>query len=74
VPSGVGIAAVSSMGSLGFLLGPPLIGFLGQAVSLPWALGILVLGAAAVFALARRATGGAQTSVDFATAPVQNSR
>ena len=60
VPSGVGIAAVSSMGSLGFLAGPPLIGFIAQAVSLPWALSILCLGAVAVFALAARATGGAR--------------
>jgi fucose permease len=57
VPSGVGIAAVSSMGSLGFLVGPPLIGFIAQAVSLPWALATLILGALAVFALARRAAG-----------------
>jgi predicted MFS family arabinose efflux permease len=59
VPSGPSIAAVSSMGSLGFLAGPPVIGFLADAVSLPWALGSLVLGAAAVFALAGRAAGGA---------------
>jgi fucose permease len=53
---GPGIAAVSSMGSLGFLAGPPFIGFLADAVSLPWALATLILGALAVFALARRAT------------------
>jgi fucose permease len=53
---GAGIAAVSSMGSLGFLAGPPIIGFLADATSLPWALASLVLGAVAVFALARRAT------------------
>ena len=56
-PAGPGIAAVSSMGSLGFLAGPPFIGFLADAVSLPWALGTLVLGALAVLVLARRATG-----------------
>jgi predicted MFS family arabinose efflux permease len=54
---GPAIAAVSSMGSLGFLAGPPLIGFMADVISLPWALGSLTLGAAAVFALARRATG-----------------
>jgi fucose permease len=80
VPSGVGIAAVSSMGSLGFLAGPPLIGFVAQAASLPWALSLLVLGALAVFALARRATGAPRhTMADLATSPrpsptVQNSR
>jgi fucose permease len=56
-PPGPGIAAVSSMGSLGFLAGPPLIGFLADAISLPWALATLILGAVVVFALARRATG-----------------
>ncbi|HWT24600.1 MAG TPA: MFS transporter [Solirubrobacteraceae bacterium] len=53
---GPGIAAVSSMGSLGFLAGPPFIGMLADAVSLPLALATLVLGAVAVFALAQRAT------------------
>ena len=56
-PPGPGIAAVSSMGSLGFLAGPPVIGFLADVVSLPWALAILILGAVAVFLLAERATG-----------------
>ena len=56
-PPGPGIAAVSSMGSLGFLAGPPVIGFLADATSLPWALSTLILGAVAVFLLARRATG-----------------
>ena len=56
-PPGPGIAAVSSMGSLGFLAGPPLIGFVADAISLPWALAMLILGAAVVFALARRAAG-----------------
>jgi MFS family permease len=55
-PPGPGIAAVSSMGSLGFLAGPPVIGVLADAVSLPWALSTLILGAIVVFALARRAT------------------
>jgi hypothetical protein len=43
------------MGSLGFLAGPPVIGFVADAASLPWALSGLIVGAAAVFALARRA-------------------
>jgi HAD superfamily hydrolase (TIGR01509 family) len=57
VASGPGIAAVSSMGSFGFLVGPPLIGFVADAVSLAWALSLLILGAVAVFVLARRAAG-----------------
>jgi MFS transporter len=56
-PEGPAIAAVSSMGSLGFLAGPPLIGFLAAATTLPWALATLVPGAVALFALARRAAG-----------------
>ena len=56
-PPGPGIAAVSSLGSLGFLAGPPFIGVLADAISLPWALATLILGAIAVFALARRAAG-----------------
>ena len=56
--AGPGIAAVSSMGSMGFLAGPPLIGIMADVVSLPWALAALILGAAAVLAMARRATGG----------------
>jgi fucose permease len=59
-PPGPGIAAVSSMGSLGFLAGPPFIGFLADAASLPWALATLIAGAAVVFALARRANAHTQ--------------
>jgi fucose permease len=62
-PPGPGIAAVSSMGSLGFLAGPPFIGFLADAVSLPVALGMLILGAVAVFVLAERATGRSAAGV-----------
>ncbi len=54
---GPGIAAVSSMGSLGFLAGPPVFGFIADATSLPWSLSLLILGAVAVFVLARRAAG-----------------
>jgi HAD superfamily hydrolase (TIGR01509 family) len=64
--AGAGIAAVSSMGSFGFLIGPPIIGVLADAVSLPWALATLVLGAVAVFVLARRAAGTPQEPETFA--------
>lgn len=56
-PSGVAIAAVASVGSLGFLIGPPIIGALAQTTTLPWALATLTIGATAVFALAHRAVG-----------------
>jgi predicted MFS family arabinose efflux permease len=54
---GPGIAAVSSTGSIGFLVGPPVIGFLAGATTLLWALAVLVPAAVAVGLLARRAAG-----------------
>jgi fucose permease len=67
-PPGPGIAAVSSMGSLGFLAGPPVIGVLADAVSLPWALSLLILGALVVLALAARATGRSRPEAEPAVA------
>jgi len=58
--SGPSIAAVSSMGSLGFLVGPPFIGFLAEATSLPLALTSLCAATAAVAVLAPRVTGPAK--------------
>jgi fucose permease len=52
--SGPSIAAVSSMGSLGFLVGPPFLGILADATSLPWALTSLVVATAIVALLAGR--------------------
>jgi hypothetical protein len=57
--SGPNIAAVSSVGSLGFLAGPPFIGFLADATSLPLALGTLCLGLAVVTVAARAIGNGA---------------
>ena len=64
--AGPAIAAVASMGSFGFLIGPPIIGVLADAVSLPWALTTLILAAAVVFALARRAAGEPEAPETFA--------
>ena len=47
--AGAALAAVSTIGFLGFLVGPPLIGFIAQAVSLRWSftlIGILGFGTA----------------------------
>ncbi|MEO6837186.1 MAG: MFS transporter [Ginsengibacter sp.] len=47
--AGAALAAVSTIGFLGFLIGPPLIGFIAQAVSLRWSftlIGILGFGTA----------------------------
>jgi predicted MFS family arabinose efflux permease len=57
--SGPSIAAVSSMGSLGFLVGPPFIGILADATSLPLALSTLVAATGTVALLAGRVTGRA---------------
>jgi fucose permease len=55
--SGPSIAAVSSMGSLGFLVGPPFIGFLAEWTSLPAALTSLCVATATVALLASRVIG-----------------
>ena len=41
--AGRGIAAMASFGYTGFLIGPPLIGWLAEATDLRWALGVLPL-------------------------------
>lgn len=48
---GRGIAQVATIGYGGFLLGPPLIGFLAQHSGLPAALGLAVAGSALVAGL-----------------------
>ena len=48
LPPGVGIAAVASAGYLGFLAGPPAIGFVAEAAGLRVSFGILVALAALV--------------------------
>lgn len=50
-----GIAGVASFGYLGFLSGPPMIGAVAQVASLPVALCLVALFAAALAVLARRA-------------------
>lgn len=52
ITAGVGIAAVSSMGYLGFMAGPPAIGGMAELTGLPVSLSLLVLLAAVVAALA----------------------
>jgi predicted MFS family arabinose efflux permease len=55
VPTGPALAAVSSLGYLGFLAGPPLIGTVAQLTSLPLACGLLVAAGLLVFLLASSA-------------------
>jgi len=40
---GIAIAAVSTVGFLGFLIGPPLIGFIAQATNLRWSFTLIAL-------------------------------
>jgi len=42
VNPGAGVATVTGLGYLGFLIGPPAIGFTAQALNLRWGLGIVV--------------------------------
>jgi len=41
--SGVAIASVSTIGYLGFLIAPPMVGFIAEATSLRWSFGIIAL-------------------------------
>jgi MFS family permease len=52
MPAGIGLAAVSSTGYLGFLVGPPTIGGIAELVGLPSALIVLVVLASIVALLA----------------------
>lgn len=52
VPTGPALAAVSSLGYLGFLAGPPLIGGIAQLTSLRLACGVLALAGVVVLVLA----------------------
>ena len=49
--AGRGIATMASFGYTGFLIGPPLIGWLAEATDLRWALGVLPLLLAAIVLL-----------------------
>lgn len=55
MPAGVALAAVSTVGFAGFLLGPPLIGLVAGAASLRVSFAIIACMGLAVAALARRA-------------------
>jgi MFS family permease len=51
---GVAVATVSSIGFMGFLLGPPIIGFIAQASSLRWSFTLVALLGLTTTALASR--------------------
>lgn len=62
------IAAVSSIGYSGFMLGPPLMGFLAQHASLTVAMGVVVVAASVLALSAHRVPD--QTGVGEGVAPV----
>ncbi|MFZ8302567.1 hypothetical protein ACO1K9_13940, partial [Staphylococcus aureus] len=41
--AGMALAAVSSIGFLGFLIGPPLIGFIAELLGLQWSFSLIAL-------------------------------
>ena len=51
---GVAIAAVSTIGYLGFLFGPPLIGFIAQATSLRISFGMIAMMGAMIAIISTR--------------------
>ena len=55
ISPGAAIATVSTMGYLGFFIGPPLVGFIAQAVTLRWALLVVAALSGTVVLFARRA-------------------
>jgi MFS family permease len=57
VASGTAIAAVATCGYTGFLIGPPVIGFIAQATSLRFGLGVVVALSLLAAALAPAANG-----------------
>jgi predicted MFS family arabinose efflux permease len=55
-PPGPSLAATFTIGYTGFIVGPPVIGFVADRIGLPWTLSLLVAAALAVTVLGGRAT------------------
>jgi len=58
VPSGTALAAVSTLGSLGFLAGPPILGIVAHSTTIGVALWLVALFYVRIAALARSVGGG----------------
>jgi predicted MFS family arabinose efflux permease len=68
-PSGPSLAAVFTVGYTGFIVGPPLIGVLADAISLPAALGVLCVSGLAVTLLGSRAADAEEAGRRAASRP-----
>lgn len=68
IPSGIGIAAVSTMGYAGMLSGPPIIGTVAGAVGIRTALGLIVLLLVVLAIMARKVVSGPVTIPEPAVA------
>jgi MFS family permease len=55
-PPGPSLAATFTIGYTGFIVGPPVIGFVADRIGLPWTLSLLVAAALAVTVFGGRAT------------------
>jgi hypothetical protein len=71
-PAAPSLAAVFTLGYTGFIVGPPVIGFLADAIGLPAALAVICAGAAGASALGGRATAaGDRAAATTAAAPAR---
>jgi predicted MFS family arabinose efflux permease len=63
-PAGASLAAVFTIGYLGFILGPPVIGVLADAITLTAALGLVCVALVLVAALGGRAVGASPSAAE----------
>ena len=56
--AGMAIAAVSTVGYLGFLFGPPVIGYIAKAASLRWSFALIALLGSSIIYFARKVKTG----------------
>ncbi len=73
-PAGPSLAAVFTIGYLGFIAGPPVIGVLADALTLPAALAIVCAALVLVAALGGRAVGAPRAAPAFRYTPSRRRR
>ena len=72
-PAGPSLAAVFTIGYLGFILGPPVIGVLADAITLTWALAVVCGALVLVAALGGRAVGESRSAAEPLTSLARES-